>query len=76
ASRRITVSAAHDAAPTALEDDFVLGVRTGMVAPDAYDGFARAAHEADDGFLASTTVDAHAVADGKSAVVPPPSPRK
>ena len=29
ASRRITVSAARDATPTALEDDFVLGVSTG-----------------------------------------------
>ena len=67
ASRRITVSAARDATPTALEDDFVLGVSTGLVAPDAYDAFARAAHDADDGFLASTTVDAHALARGKSS---------
>lgn len=75
ASRRIAVSAAHDAEPAALEDDFVLGVSTGMVAPDAYEAFARAAHDVDDAFLASTTLDMR----GKAAVAPggpAASPRK
>jgi hypothetical protein len=57
ASRRIEVSAAGGAAPPVVEDDFILGVTTGTVAPDAYDAFARAAHAVDDGFLASVALD-------------------
>jgi hypothetical protein len=73
ASRRIAVSTGHDAEPAALEDDFLLGVSTGMVAPDAYEAFARAAHDVDDAFLASTTLD---VAAKKTAATAPPPPRK
>jgi hypothetical protein len=50
ASRRMTVT------PAAIEDDFVLDVATGTVQTTDYEAFAKAAHAADDGFLASTRV--------------------
>jgi len=50
ASRKIAVDG------SVLEDDFVLDVATGTVAPRAYDAFVSVAHAADDGFLASTRV--------------------
>jgi hypothetical protein len=55
ASRRISVSGGGAATP-AVEDDFVLGVATGTVTPDAYDAFAHATHAVDDGFLASVAL--------------------
>jgi hypothetical protein len=39
-----------------VEDDFVLGVATGTVAPGDYDAFVAVAHQTDDGFLAGTRV--------------------
>jgi hypothetical protein len=58
ASRRIAVAQAPSdtALPVAVEDDFVLGVATGTVQTSDYEAFVRAAHAADDGFLASTRV--------------------
>jgi hypothetical protein len=56
ASRSIAVTAPAGAAGAALEDDFVLGVATGTIAPKDYDAFVAVAHAADDGFLASTRV--------------------
>jgi hypothetical protein len=58
ASRAIRVSGGNSTGPQAIEDDFVLGVSTGTVAPDTYDAFAHAAHAIDDGFLASVALDA------------------
>ncbi len=57
-SRRIAVGggAAGSGAPTALEDDFVLGVTTGTVPTSDYDAFVASAHATDDGFLSSTRV--------------------
>jgi hypothetical protein len=52
ASRRVAVSGGS------LEDDFVLGVATGTVAPSDYDAFVTVAHAADDGFLSTTRVSA------------------
>ncbi len=40
----------------ALEDDFVLGVRTGTVARDGYEGFVDGARKVDEAFLASTRI--------------------
>jgi hypothetical protein len=50
ASRKMSVSA------QTLEDDFVLGVRTGTIAASDYDAFVEQAHAADDGFLGTTRV--------------------
>ncbi|MGD0677717.1 MAG: hypothetical protein ABSC94_20050 [Polyangiaceae bacterium] len=50
ASRKMSVD------KRAIEDDFVLGVATGTVAPGDYDAFVRTAHRADDGFLACARV--------------------
>ncbi len=66
ASRRIAVTSASGSVPAAVEDDFLLGVSTGTVPPDAYDAFARSAHAVDDGFLASVAVD----------IRPPAAPRR
>lgn len=52
ASRKLTVDKAR------VEDDFVLGVTTGTIAPSDYDAFVAAAHRIDDAFLASTRVSA------------------
>jgi hypothetical protein len=52
ASRKISV------AGTVIEDDFVLGVPTGTVAPADYDAFAATLHRTDDSFLAATHVQA------------------
>ncbi len=57
ATRKISVSAATQSAPQAIEDEFILGVATGTVQPGDYDAFARAAHAIDDGFLASVAID-------------------
>ena len=56
ASRRISVTAATQTSPQAVEDEFTLGVTTGTVQPGDYDAFARAAHAVDDGFLASVAL--------------------
>ena len=50
ASRKIAVTGDE------LEDDFLLGVTTGTVAPADYGAFVSVARAADDGFLASTRV--------------------
>jgi hypothetical protein len=50
ASRKITV------AGSVIEDDFVLGIPTGTVAPKDYDAFAATLHRTDDAFLAATHV--------------------
>jgi hypothetical protein len=52
ASRRIGV----EAGGARIEDEFVLGVATGTVPTSEYDTFVKAAHAADDGFLASTRI--------------------
>jgi hypothetical protein len=50
AQRKIAVAA------NVVEDDFALTITTGTVPPADYGAFAAAAHEIDDGFLASTKV--------------------
>lgn len=50
ATRRISVDG------NVIEDDFVLGVTTGTVAPGDYAKFVESAHATDDAFLASTRV--------------------
>jgi tetratricopeptide (TPR) repeat protein len=52
ASRKITVTG------SVIEDDFVLGVPTGTIAPSDYDAFAATLHRTDDAFLAGTHVQA------------------
>ncbi len=52
ASRAIGV----DRGARVIEDDFVLGVATGTIAPADYDAFVAVTRVADDGFLASTRV--------------------
>jgi hypothetical protein len=50
ASRKITVSG------SVIEDDFLLGVPTGTVAPGEYEAFVTDLHRTDDAFLAATRV--------------------
>jgi hypothetical protein len=50
ASRQISVSG------SVIEEQFVLGVPTGMVAPGEYEAFVNDLHRIDDGFLAATRV--------------------
>lgn len=50
ASRKISVSG------PVIEDEFVLGVPTGTVAPGEYEAFVADLHRIDDGFLAETVV--------------------
>lgn len=51
-----TPASAGAAVPNVLEDDFVLDVSTGTVAPDRYAAFVDSAHKTDDAFLASIRV--------------------
>jgi hypothetical protein len=53
ASRKISVSGGT---PSAVEDDFTLGVPTGTVAPGEYETFVTNLHKTDDAFLAATHV--------------------
>ena len=74
ASRRIGVSSASGSAPGAVEDDFTLGVSTGTVTPDAYDGFARSVHAVDDAFLASLGLEMAPSSKGSAPAAHVPAP--
>ena len=56
ASRKFAVGPAVGNAGLVLEDDFALGVTTGTIPAKNYETFVAIAHEADDGFLASTRI--------------------
>ncbi|MCL2449331.1 MAG: hypothetical protein FWD17_10310, partial [Polyangiaceae bacterium] len=55
-SKLVEASRTLSVGTSALDEDFVLGVTTGTVSAAEYAAFVGAAHQADDGFLASTRV--------------------
>jgi hypothetical protein len=55
-ARLVEASRKSGVAEGAVEDDFSISVSTGTIPVADYDGFVSVAHEADDGFLASTRV--------------------